>query len=82
MAENVTDNNVTCFVEEISNIIENFFVDEDDEESDYLEDGNEEGTSTDLDDMTKLNSTTKDTLCDTDKFRTQFTPVLARLKDL
>ena len=80
MAENVTDNNVTCSVVEISNVIdENFFVDEDEEENDSLENSNEEGTSTDLDDMTELNSTIKDTLCD--KFRTQFTLVLARLKD-
>ena len=79
MAENVTDN-VTCSAEEISNIIdENFSVDEDEEENDSLDDGNEEVTSTDLVDMTELNSNIKDTLCD--KFRSQFTLVLARLKD-
>ena len=79
MAENVTDN-VTCSAEEISNIIdENFCVDEDEEENDSLDDGNEEVTSTDLVDVTELNSNMKDTLCD--KFRSQFTLVLARLKD-
>ena len=62
MAENVSDNNVKCSLEEISNIIdENVFVDEDEEENDSLGDGNEESTSTDLDDMTELNSTIKDT---------------------
>ena len=79
MAENVTDN-VTCSAEEISNIIdENCSVDEDEEENDSLDDGNEEVTSTDLVDMTELNANIKDTLCD--KFRSQFTLVLARLKD-
>ena len=58
----MTDNSVTGSVEEMSNITdENFFVDKDEEENDSLDDGNEEGASTDLDDMTELNSTIKDT---------------------
>ena len=61
MAENVTDNNVTCSVEEISNIIdENFFVDEDEEENDSLDDGNEEAIPSEMEcvvDDTNLKAT-------------------------